>query len=123
VGCTYEFLDLHDALLGEGRHGDEVDVVLGLEIAEKGLGVLAQVVEGDDVDLVEGHDEGLVGEEGLDGVEELDLVLDGVAALLRDIDDEDDGRPQVRQSRDRKHLDGVPLLEGMIQDTGRIEDL
>lgn len=65
----------------------------------------------------------LIGEQGSDVVEELQLLLQGVTALLRHVHDVQDRRAQVSQSRDGLHLDGVPLLQRVVQDTGGVHHL
>lgn len=65
----------------------------------------------------------LVGEQGSDVVEELQLFLQGVTALLRNVHDVKNRRPEVSQSRDGLHLDGVPLLQRVVKDTGGIHHL
>ena len=65
----------------------------------------------------------LVGEQWSDVVEELQLFLQGVTALLGDVHDVKNRRPQVSQSGDGLHLDGVPLLQGVVQDTRGVHHL
>lgn len=69
------------------------------------------------------QDTHLVGKKRADVVEELQLLLQRVAALLRHVHHVEDGRPQVSQSRDGLHLDGVPLLQGVVQDAGGVHHL
>lgn len=65
----------------------------------------------------------LIGKQGSDVVEELQLLLKGVTALLRHVHDVQDRRAQVSQSGDGLHLDGVPLLQRVVQDTGGVHHL
>lgn len=65
----------------------------------------------------------LVGEQRPDVAEELQLLLQRVSALLRRIHDVQHRRPQVSQSRDGLHLDGVPLLQRVVQDAGCVHHL
>lgn len=65
----------------------------------------------------------LVGEQWSDVVEELQLFLQGVTALLGYVHDVKNRRSQVSQSRDGLHLDGVPVLQGVVQDTGGVHHL
>ena len=65
----------------------------------------------------------LVGEQGADVAEELQLLLQGVTALLRRVHDEQNRSSQVSQSCDGLHLDGVPLLQRVVQDTGGVHHL
>jgi hypothetical protein len=51
------------------------------------------------------------------------LLRERVAALLRNIHDEDDGSLQMGQSSDGLHLNGVHVVNGMVQNTGRINHL
>ena len=51
------------------------------------------------------------------------LLCDGVAALLREVDDVEDGGLEVGERGDRLHLDRVPLLERLVQHARRVEHL
>lgn len=51
------------------------------------------------------------------------LLLDAVAALLGDVDEVQHAALQVGQRCDRLHFDRVPLLQRMIQDAWRINNL
>jgi len=59
----------------------------------------------------------LVAEQRLDVVVQRDLLLDTVAAGLRDINEKQHDGLQMRQSCDGLHLDRVALFQRMIQDT------
>mmetsp|Transcript_55580 Transcript_55580/g.159869 ORF Transcript_55580/g.159869 Transcript_55580/m.159869 type:complete len:352 (+) Transcript_55580:609-1664(+) len=76
-----------------------------------------------DVCLVQDNEQRPIPEERLDGVEQSHLHRNGVAAHLRDIDKEKNGRGQVRQGGDGRHLDRVPVLEGVVEDTRGVDDL
>lgn len=65
----------------------------------------------------------LVGKKRPDVVEQLQLLLQRVTTLLGNIHDVQDGRSQVSQSRDGLHLNGVPLLQRVVQDTGGVHHL
>lgn len=65
----------------------------------------------------------LVGKKRPDVVKELQLLLEGVTTLLGNIHDIKNGRSQVSQSCNRLHLDGVPLLQRVVQDTGGVHHL
>lgn len=69
------------------------------------------------------QDTDLVGKQRANVVEELQLLLQRVAALLRYVHYVKDGRPQVSQGRDSLHLNGVPLLQWVVQDTGGVHHL
>ena len=49
--------------------------------------------------------------------------LDGVAARPADVDGEVDDAREVRERRDRQHLDDVPVLERVVEDARRVDDL
>lgn len=53
----------------------------------------------------------------------LHLLLDGVTALLRDVDEVKHAALEVGQGRNGLHLDGVALLQGVVQDTGGVHHL
>ncbi|GIX61628.1 enoyl-CoA hydratase/carnithine racemase [Babesia caballi] len=80
-------------------------------------------VEGTQVDFVEDDQGGLVLEERPDGVEEGHLLLDGVAARLADVDEEEHGAVNVREGGYGSHFDGVALVQGVVQQTGGVDDL
>lgn len=65
----------------------------------------------------------LVGEQRPDVVKELQLLLQGVTALLGRVHDVQNRRSEVSQSRDGLHLDGVPLLQRVVQDPGGVHHL
>lgn len=75
------------------------------------------------VGLVGDDQEGLVDEERLDVVVEADLLGDRVSAGLRNVDEEEDAGVQVGQRGNGLHFDRVLLLERMVQDSWRIDDL
>ena len=93
------------------------------EALDHGLLVGIERLPGLGINLVDNDDELLVGKERFDGLEQADLLLEGVAALLGDVDKVQDGAGQMRQGRDGLHFDGVALLEGVIEDAGRVDDL
>ena len=51
------------------------------------------------------------------------LLLDGVAALLRDVDEVQHAALEVGKGHNGLHLDGFALLEGVVQDTGGVHHL
>mmetsp|Transcript_19433 Transcript_19433/g.74612 ORF Transcript_19433/g.74612 Transcript_19433/m.74612 type:complete len:651 (-) Transcript_19433:57-2009(-) len=116
-------LDGDDALLGNRAHLDHLEVVLRLHLGNESFLLVVEVLEAEDVDLVGRDDEGLVGEEGLDVVEETELLLEAVAALLRDIDHEEHSGAEMGQRGDGLHLDGIPVLQRVVEDTGGVDDL
>mmetsp|Transcript_38497 Transcript_38497/g.85933 ORF Transcript_38497/g.85933 Transcript_38497/m.85933 type:complete len:380 (+) Transcript_38497:508-1647(+) len=97
--------------------------VLPDEPLDLGAVLRAQVVEGDHIDLVEHHHQLLVREEGLDGLEEGHLLGDREAALLRDVDEVEHRALEVGESGDGLHLDGVALVQGVVEDAGRVDHL
>lgn len=65
----------------------------------------------------------LVGEQGPDAAEECQLLLQRVTTLLRHIHDVQNSGSQVSQSCDGLHLDGVSLLQGVVQDARSVHHL
>lgn len=65
----------------------------------------------------------LVGKEGPDVVEELELLLQGLATLLGDVHHVEHGRSQMGQGCDGLHLNGVPLLQRVVQDPWGVNHL
>ena len=49
-------------------------------------------------------------------------MLDGAAARPADADEEEDDARDVRERRDRPHLDDVPVLERAVEDPRRVDD-
>lgn len=115
--------DIHDAFFGvagETQHLDLAGLCDGFEEGEAGR---LEVFRTGHIDLVDDEEDDLVGEEGLDGVEELDLGLDGVAALFREVDEVEDGGAEMGNGRDGLHLDRVHLFEGVVEDAGGVDGL
>ena len=81
------------------------------------LSVLAQI------DFGEHNDERLGLEQRLDCVKEANLLLYGVAASLRDVHEEQDAGIEMRESGHSLHFDRVSLVQLMIQDAGRVDNL
>ena len=115
-------LHLVHALLREGRHVQHRRA-RGLELRDALALLRGEHVGGALVDLVDGDDEGLAVEERLDRLEERHLLRDREAALLRDVDHVEHAALQVRERGDRLHLDRVALLEGLVEDARRVDDL
>lgn len=59
----------------------------------------------------------LVSKQWLNISEELHLLLQAVATLLRHIHHVEHSSTQMCQGSDSLHLNGVPVLQGMIQNT------
>ena len=87
------------------------------------LFVWCEIIDALDVDLVGDEYERLVDKERLDVVKKRDLLVNRVAALLGHVHDEQDGGAQVRHGRDGLHLDGVALLERVVEYAGRVDHL
>ena len=49
-------------------------------------------------------------------------LLDGAAARPADADEEEDDARDMRERRDRQHLDDVPVLERVVEDARRVDD-
>lgn len=112
--------DTFTSLVG---HGEERNVLFRGDLGEDILVFLSEVFIGLQVGLTENNAEGLVLEKRLDGVEQADLLFDTVRALFGHIDEEEDTSLQVSQSSDTLHFNGVTLFQGVIQDTGGIDNL
>ena len=78
-------LERRDAVVGVARDLDVAHVLGVGDLVDERAALRREVVEAGDVRLVDDEHGGLVGEEGLDGVEELALGLDRVPALLGEI--------------------------------------
>ena len=116
-------LERRDAVVGVARDLDVAHALGVDDLVDERAALRREVVEAGDVRLVDDEHGGLVGEEGLDGVEELALGLDRVPALLGEIHEVEDARLEVREGGDTLHLDVVHLLEGVVEDTGGVDHL
>lgn len=119
---SHSLLHFHDSLLVDIaglHHGgplieDRLDELLDL------VGGICQAHE---IGLVEDQEEGLAGEQGLDAVEEADLLLDRVSTLLREIHKVEDAGAEMGQGGDGLHLNGVSVLEGVIKNSWGVNHL
>ena len=93
----------------------------GSRMASKRVG--GEILRSDQVDLVDDDEDEFVGEQGSDAGEEMNLGGDGVAAVLGEIHEVEDGGAQVGDGGDGLHLDGVHLLERVIEETGGVDGL
>jgi len=122
VEGTDGVLDVHDTLLihvaGLNHGGTLVEDGL-----HEGLDLVRGVGEAAEVGLVEDEEEGLAGEEGLDVVEEADLLLHRVATLLREVHKVENAGPEVGEGGDGLHLDGVARLQGVVKNSRGVDDL
>ena len=116
-------LDLRHSHLGEVGHLHEGGRLAIDEVLDHGSFIGIERLPRLGVDLVDDDDELLVGKQWLDGPEQADLLLEGIAALLGDVDEVQDRAREVGQGRDGLHLDGVALLEGVVEDAGGVDDL
>ena len=82
-----------------------------------------QVVEREDVCFGTDEEERLSDEKRVDAAEERELLVDGVVALSAEIDEEENGGLEVGQRGDGLHLDDVSLLDGMVENPGRVDHL
>eukprot|EP00760_Papus_ankaliazontas_P018925 PhM_4_TR17767/c0_g1_i1/m.843 len=118
-------LELADGVVLEGACLDPAGVRAGvLEHLLHELRLLrVEVLQTAQIALVKHNHDGLSGEERLDVAEERDLRLDGVAARTAQVHEVHDRRLEVGQRRDGLHLDDVALVEAVVEDTGRVDDL
>ena len=116
-------LERRDAVVRVTRDLDVVHALGIDDFVDESAPLRGEVVEARNVDLVNNEDGGLVGEEGLNGVEELTLRFDRVSALLGKIHEVENARLEMSESGDALHLDVVHLFERMVEDTGGVNDL
>lgn len=90
---------------------------------QKLLTLVIKILRTHNVNLVDDNKNRLVGKQGLDGVEKLDLVLNGETALLGQIHEVENTRSDVGNSVNRLHLNVVHLLSRTIKNTGSINSL
>jgi hypothetical protein len=115
--------DIHNSLLGVARELQHLNLSGLGDGLQHGLLLVVKVLGSHGVNLVDDEEDDLVGEEGLDGVEKLNLGLHGVSTLLRQIDKVHDRRAQVGNGGNRLHLNGVHLLQGVVENSGGVDSL
>mmetsp|Transcript_38297 Transcript_38297/g.114685 ORF Transcript_38297/g.114685 Transcript_38297/m.114685 type:complete len:752 (-) Transcript_38297:278-2533(-) len=117
-------LDLRHSLLVVVRHGHQrASIGLVHHGLNEGLLSLVQRLPRLSVHLVDHHDQLLVGEQRLDAPEQRALLLHRITARFGNVDEIQHRAGEMGQCRHRLHLDGVALLEGMVQYTGGVHDL
>merc|ERR1719219_3113124 len=116
-------LDVHHAGLSDGAHVHYLHLALLLNGGQHSLLLGAQLGPLQDIRLVGHNQERLVGKQRLDGVEEILLALQGVAALLAGVQEVEDGRSQMGEGSYGLHLNSVPVLQRVVQDTGGVNHL
>lgn len=115
--------DFFDACAFEGAHFKSWEFVFFDPFFDGLLFVLGEFRDSFEVGLAEDDYDGFVFEEGLDGVVQVDLLKDGVAALLRGVDQVEHAALEVGQGGYRLHLDRVHFLELVVQDAWGVDDL
>lgn len=85
--------------------------------------VLSELCELNEIDLGEYDHEGLGLEQGLDVLEQGDLLFDGISASLGYINEVEDASVQMSKSCDTLHFDSVTFIEGVIEHSWGIDDL
>jgi len=103
-----------DTLLGVCRGLDTGNLGQVDDLVDKDASLGSEFIQSQDIDLVDDEDDGLVVEQGLDGVEKLALSLDGVSTLLRNVHKVEDGGTQVGKGSDGLHLDRGKFLQGSV---------
>mmetsp|Transcript_6112 Transcript_6112/g.17055 ORF Transcript_6112/g.17055 Transcript_6112/m.17055 type:complete len:318 (+) Transcript_6112:1042-1995(+) len=133
--------DIHHALFRQRAHGEQrllavVDdhLLAAVDAVCEPVGILchvlhqlpvrgAQSLEPCCINLVGNDEDGFVGKQRLDGLEEGGLLLDSVAALLADVHNVKHSGAEVGKSRHALHLNGVALLQGAVQDPRGVDHL
>ena len=105
------------------RHLDQVSIRLFCEVFNLFALIVLQLVKLLHIDLGKNNHEGFGLEEWLDRLKESNLLVNGVSTTLRNVEEEKNGGVQVSQSRDCLHLNGVSLIEWVVQDSGRVDHL
>lgn len=82
-----------------------------------------QLFKADQVDFGHDNNEGFILEKRLDVVEQGDLLRNGVATGFRNIDEEENAGLQVGEGGDGLHFNGVAFLEGVVENSGGVDDL
>mmetsp|Transcript_7346 Transcript_7346/g.8827 ORF Transcript_7346/g.8827 Transcript_7346/m.8827 type:complete len:333 (-) Transcript_7346:321-1319(-) len=116
-------LDILDAIECDVRHLDQVRVRLTSQVLDFLALFGGQLRELLQVTLSQHDDQGLGLEKGLDRLEQRDLLIDRVATRFRNIEQKQNCRVQMGQGSDGLHLNSVSLVERVVQNTWRVDDL
>merc|ERR1719219_2112225 len=116
-------LDVHHTGLSDGAHVHYFHLALRLNGGQHRLLLSAQLGPLQDIRLVGHNQQWLVGKQRLDGVEQVLLALQSVAALLTGVQEVEDSGPEMGEGSDGLHLYSVPVLQRMVQDTGGVNNL
>ena len=115
--------DVHQAFHGRARSLEHLNVVHVDQLLQLGLCRLLQIFGSGHIDLVDDDEDQLVREKRLDGAEESHLCVNTVSTLLTQIHKVHDRTPQMSDSGDRLHLNGVHLFKRVVQNTGGVDGL
>lgn len=102
--------NFHDAFLTEARDLKQMDVVVLEDIVDQSTSVSVQVLKSTDINFVDYEEFRLVCKKWLDGMKQLALSFNCVAALFRKIHEIQDARAQVCHGGDGLHFDRVHLI-------------
>ena len=116
-------LDGGDTFGGGAGNLQHLDILCLEDLLQLLLVLRLQVLGTTHINLVNDNKHNFVGKQGLDAVEKLDLIADGISTLLGKIHEVEDSGPQVSNSGDRLHFNGVHLLQRVVQNSGGINGL
>mmetsp|Transcript_35797 Transcript_35797/g.54860 ORF Transcript_35797/g.54860 Transcript_35797/m.54860 type:complete len:314 (-) Transcript_35797:574-1515(-) len=112
-----------DSVSTDVTHLDQIGVGLlghGLDLL---LDVLFQFGELANIDFGENNNERLGLEEGLNVIEQGNLLLDGVATVLRDIKEEEHTGVEMSQGGNSLHLNSVSLVQLVVEQARSVDNL
>jgi len=112
-----------DSVTRDVGHLDQVSIRLLGEGLDLLLLVLVNFGELLQINFCEDDHEWLGLEKRLNRIEQVNLLVDSVATSFTDVKQEEDGSVQMSEGCDGLHLDGVTLVERVVQDTWGIDDL
>mmetsp|Transcript_50561 Transcript_50561/g.109932 ORF Transcript_50561/g.109932 Transcript_50561/m.109932 type:complete len:337 (-) Transcript_50561:508-1518(-) len=115
-------LDRHDAFLGECAHLEEHGTAVQHTLDELAI-FSTEVGEATKVGLVDDDDERLALKQRPNVAEQADLLLDGEAARLGDVQEVENGRTEMREGCNSLHLDGVSVLKIVVQNPRCVDHL
>lgn len=107
-------LNITDSISRNVGHLDEVGVGTLGQLIDRGTGSVVKLSKFSQINFGENNHQRLSLEKGLDGVEQVNLLLNGVTTSFRYVEQEQNSSVQMSQSSDSLHFNGVSLIERVV---------
>jgi len=120
--ASFDF-DVFNSILGDVRHLDQVRVRRFRQLFDFGFAFGFELAEFLEINFGEDNDERFSLEERLDRLEQRDLLVDSVATGFGDVEQEQDCGVEMGKCGHSLHFDRVSLVERVIQNSGRVNNL